>query len=270
MSSVTWVLEPLPFGEGHAPVAAAVRAQGHRLVEWDDRWWSRGLPRGLGDGPTVFRGALENADRLHREAGWRPGGFCDAARFACSAWYPAAAGVLLNGNYRVMPARTLVERAVEIAKELDAGDRLFVRPDSPLKPFSGRVVDVASLDLRALDFGFYFDDPNLPVVAAPVRTVGREWRFVVADGQVVAGSAYDAGSRSAKPAEPDGDATAFATSVAASIAPPAAVYVLDVCESGGEFRLLELNPFGGADLYACETGEVVRAVSEVADAAANG
>ena len=260
------MLEALPFGAGHEPVAAAVREQGHRLVAWDDRWWSRGLPRGLGEGPTVFRGALENADRLHREIGWRPGGLCDAARFACSAWHPAAADLLLNDLHRVLPARELVERAAEVAAELGAGDRLFVRPDSPLKPFGGRVVDVASLDLAALDFGFYFDDADLPVVASPVRDVGREWRFVVAEGRVVAGSEYDAATRSARPAAPDGKAAAFASGVAASLAPPAAAYVLDVCESAGTLRVVELNPFSGADLYACDAGETVQAVSEVAAA----
>ena len=36
--------------------------------------------------------------------------------------------------------------------------RIFVRPDSPLKPFSGRVLDRDSISLAALDHGFYFDD----------------------------------------------------------------------------------------------------------------
>jgi hypothetical protein len=44
---------------------------------------------------------------------------------------------------------------------------------------------------------------------------------------------------------------------------PADVYVLDVCESDGDLRLIEINPFGGADLYACDAISVVRAVTDV-------
>ena len=45
------------------------------------------------------------------------------------------------------------------------------------------------------------------------------------------------------------------------------VYVLDVCQCNGELRLLELNPFGGADLYACDAYAIIDSVSAVAAAA---
>ena len=48
---------------------------------------------------------------------------------------------------------------------------------------------------------------------------------------------------------------------------PDPVYVLDVCEADTGLRLLELNPFSGADLYACSGSEIVRHVGEVASAA---
>ncbi len=54
---------------------------------------------------------------------------------------------------------------------------LFAR--QPLKPFSGRVVDVVSLTLAKLDHGFHYDDDTIPVVVAPIQTIGNEWRFVM-------------------------------------------------------------------------------------------
>jgi hypothetical protein len=39
---------------------------------------------------------------------------------------------------------------------------------------------------------------------------------------------------------------------------------MDICEADGELRLLELNPFSGADLYACRLDDVVAAVSAAA------
>lgn len=141
---------------------------------------------------------------------------------------------------------------------------MFVRPDSPLKPFSGRVLSAEAVSLPALDHGFYFDDPTLPVIVAPVQAVGREWRYVVVNRQIVAGSAYEADGRLALPDEPGGEPWMFASQIAAELPPPEAVYVLDLCEVDGHLRLLELNPFSGADLYACQAENVVRAVSEAA------
>jgi hypothetical protein len=105
-------------------------------------------------------------------------------------------------------------------------------------------------------------------VAAPVRAIGREWRYVVVDQAVVAGSAYAAAGRAARADDPAGEPWAFAAAIAAKMTPPERVYVLDVCEADGRLWLLELNPFSGADLYACAGGDVVAAVSRAAAAAA--
>lgn len=252
-----WLVEHGVFGSGFDVTAAARRA-GHRITPWQDEWWgTEGWPR-LGDEPVLFHGSLENAARIHRaKLPWRPGAFCNADAFRCSAWYERARPWLLNADWEIVAADRLVDAPPQY-------DPMFVRPDSPLKPFSGRVVERDRLSLAALDFGFYFDDRTLPVVVAPVRQVDREWRYVVADGQIVAGSAYAADGRRALPDAPTAEPWSFAQTVASSIEPPEIVYVLDVCEAARELRLLELNPFSGADLYACNADEVVRAVSVVA------
>lgn len=120
------------------------------------------------------------------------------------------------------------------------------------------------MSLAALDHGFYYDDPALPVVVAPVRSVGREWRYVVVDRLVVAGSAYASDGRSALPDDPGGSPWAFASDLARQIDPPEDVYVMDVCEADGQLWLLELNPFSGADLYACRCQDIVAAVGGAA------
>ena len=61
---------------------------------------------------------------------------------------------------------------------------------------------------------------------------------------------------------PDGKRVAFLSLLSHSSG--ADVYVLDVCESDGRLRLLELNPFSGADLYACDAESVVSAVARIA------
>jgi hypothetical protein len=264
MTRTTWVLESDVFPNSHTVLRDAIHHAGHRFVDWDDAWWSDGLPRGLGDAVTIFHGSLGNAAAIEAKLDWSPGSYCDVSTFRCSAWYDASRSWLLHSDWRSLSAAAFVASAQSVAASLDSPDRIFVRPDSPLKPFSGRVVDPSSVTLASLDHGFYFDDETLPVIVAPIRDVGCEWRFVVVRSTVVAGSAYDASTRSAVADSSHSTAWSFADTVASSLPAPAQVYVLDVCESDGDLRLLELNPFGGADLYACDASTVVRDVSEVA------
>jgi hypothetical protein len=115
-----------------------------------------------------------------------------------------------------------------------------------------------------MDHGFYYDDPKLPIIVAPVRSVTREWRYVIARGEVVAGTAYAAEGRLPLADDPGGAPWRLASTIAASLPAPQEVFVLDLCEADGELHLLELNPFSGADLYACDRAAIVDAVTAVA------
>ena len=252
-----WLVEHGVFGSGFDATAAALRA-GYKVTPWQDDWWAAGGWPRL-EGAVLFHGSLGNAARIHREQpAWRPGSFCNTDAFRCSAWYGRARPWLLNADWEIVPADRFVAAPPDY-------DRIFVRPDSPLKPFSGRVLKRNEVSLAALDFGFYFDDPALPVIVAPVRQVQREWRYVVVDDRIVAGSAYAADGRRALADEPTGEPWAFAQTVASNIGAPEIVYVLDICESDGDLRLLELNPFSGADPYACNADNVVQSVSAAAE-----
>lgn len=267
MPDVTWVLESGVFPETHEPIRRAIRDRGHRLLEWSDAWWTDGVPSRVPESAVVFHGSLGNAVRITTELRWTPGAFCRVEPFRCAAWYESARQWLVHRDWIICPAKELIENARPIAERLSASDRLFVRPDSPLKPFSGRVVDVATLTLAKLDYGFYYDDEMLSVVVAPVQEISMEWRFVVANRSVISGSAYDAATRKPVPVPADSAATRFASTVASKLPEPDSVYVLDVCQADGDFRLLELNPFGGADLYACDAGAIIDRVSAIAAAA---
>jgi hypothetical protein len=259
---MTWVLETDVFGESYG-LPAAAHAAGHRVVHWNDDWWQDSRWPELDQERVIFHGSLGNASRIAAELPWRPGAFCDTARFHCSAYYPSAARWLLNRKWAFTTVAQLVEAPAPTLESIGAVERFFVRPDSPLKPFSGRVVDRDKLSLEALDHGFYYDDQILPIVVAPVATVDREWRYVVVAGEVVAGSAYQADGRTALPDDPSGEPWRYAASVASILPAPQEVYVLDICESGSELRLLELNPFSGADLYACDAADVAKQVAAV-------
>jgi hypothetical protein len=265
LAPVTWVIESAVMPNSHPQLKRAITELNQRLVGRDDDWWVTGAWPSQIRGPIVFHGSLGNADRIERELSWRPGAFCRTTEFHCSRWYSAASAWLLHQQWVLLPAREFVENASSVFEQFGSNE-VFVRPDSPLKPFAGRVLGREKISLEALDFGFYFDDPELPVNVAPTRTIGREWRYVVAEGRLVGGSAYSADGRIANPDDPKGAPWRFAEDILRSLRPPEEVYVLDLCEADGELKLLELNPFSGADLYACNAREVVTAVSSAAAA----
>lgn len=257
--TVTWILEGEAFADGHRRLAEAAEAAGQRVVPWDDAWWELpSLP--AVEGPAVFHGSLGNADRLAGESSWTPGAWCRTPAFFCSAYYPNTARWLVHGDCCLLPAERLARDPEGALAQLGHPEQVFVRPDSPLKPFSGRVLPADGITLEALDHGFYYDDATLPVVVAPALELGMEWRFVVVDGQLVTGSAYDPATRSSAGTVHDGRAWEVAQTIVADLPPPEPVFVLDLCELGDELRLLELNPFSGADLYDCDRARIVATV----------
>ncbi len=255
-----WVTEPNVFRDDDGALGAAAESVGDVVLRWRDVWWlSDRWPRLNGE-VVMFHGSLGNADRIATELPWRPGAWCTTDRFRCSQWWPAVAGRLVSADWRFTTAAGLVADGFPESW----GTACFVRPDSPLKPFSGRVVSRDRLSLRALDHGFYYDDEELPVVVTPVCELGDEWRFVVAGGEVVTGSGYRADGRSpAGTVVPEHPAWTYAQAVVAEIEPPDPVFVLDVVETADGLRLLELNPFSGADLYDCDRHAIVAAVHSV-------
>lgn len=258
---MTWVLEDDVFAEGDCLREGAIEL-GHRVVSWSDEWWGQSALPKL-DGPVVFHGSLESADRIARNRAWSPGAFCNTDNFSCSAWYPAAKPWLLHDRWDILPASRFVAESEAVFQRLSIEESVFVRPNSPLKPFSGRVLQYDQITLASLDHGFYYDDPDLMIVVAPVRHVEREWRYVVADRQVIAGSAYVADGRRSTQDDPHGPSWQFADEIARNIPSPDPVFVLDVCVTDGELKLVELNPFSGADLYACSGSTIVRQVAEM-------
>lgn len=131
-----WVLESEVFPKSHAELRKAIAASGHQIIDWHDEWWSTEWPR-LGDSAVVFHGSFGNAARIQSTISWQPGAYCDVSRFHCTAWYPHAREWLLNRDWRVLRLCDLVDNPNQVLAELGQLDSVFIRPDSPLNPFSG-------------------------------------------------------------------------------------------------------------------------------------
>jgi len=217
------------------------------------------------DEPLIFWGSLGAAYTQRVAAKWKPGAVGDVAQFTCSAYFRGLDGIpIANADSVFTTVADLVADPAASVGPLGEPERVFVRPDSPLKPFSGRELAVSDINLDALDHGFYYDDDQLAIVVSTPKQVRREWRLVIADRQVVASCEYQA-SREGIGTEVPEAVTGLAALVAAAEWQPAPLYVVDVGEVSEKLQVMELNPFSGADLYHCDPGAVVDAVSRVAE-----
>ncbi|CAM2011388.1 ATP-grasp domain-containing protein [Acanthopleuribacter pedis] len=260
--SITWVLETEVYPDQHQTLIQSVQTANQQVISWRESWTDP-AERPRFDGQTVlFHGSLAVADQLHREGTWQPGAFCDTARFHCSHWFPRFPALLIQEQVTFSTVRRLCEHPAAVLAELGNPSKVFVRPDSPLKPFSGRVLTPEQLTPRGLDHGFYYDDLDLPVVVCAPITISAEWRFVACAGTIVAASAYQAEGRQALGDAVPGEAAAAAQAVAAHPEWQDALFVVDIGRSEQGYRLVELNPFSGADLYHCDRDAIVRAVTQ--------
>jgi hypothetical protein len=271
--SVHWLLDRSVFESEHADLAAAIGRQGCSFKDVN----RPSLPYGWEDAKSAYRklfpkGAcvVTHADidlvmRVRADGDWIPGVFASVERFFCSHYFTHFGRFLLNRDYALLPFGELLRCADFLFDTFGREGRIFVRPDSPLKLFTGLVASQGTFERDVEFMGFYeFPRESLVVVSSPKRIL-REWRLVIADGQVVAGSQYKEGDENVRRPGIEPGAATFAQAVLAAGYFPDPVWVMDICETAdNERQLLEIGGFSFADLYACDKDAVVQAVSAVA------
>jgi len=273
--NVGWIIDADMFENYRDDLVAAIRAQGHdvRLIHapsppfrWEDIGCSYrdAFPQ---DACVISHGDIDLVTRIHRERRWIPGAFCTVENFFFSGYVCHFGRHLLNRDYIMLPFGELDRCRDFLFDTLGRDGRLFVRPDSPLKLFTGQIAarETFAADLEFMAF-YEFPAASLVVVSSP-KPIVAEWRFVVAQGKVVAGCQYKSGDAIDYRPAYDADAFDLAQSIAASGYQPDPAWVMDICRTAdNSLYLLEIGGFSFADLYACNKADVVAAVSAAAAA----
>ncbi len=264
----TWLIEADVPGIDSARLQAEVRRQGMipQVVKWRaeapaprDLLGSESIPL---DASVVVLATLPVMRHVQAQRRWLPGGWCSFDRLRCSTYYAFFGPFLLNSSYTLLPGVEAIRQADRLFDVHGRDGRVFVRPDAVWKTFRGGPVSRAAFESTLAPTRF---DPTSLVLVSEVRNVEREWRLVVAQGAVVGASQYfvrgDLNTAPGCPAE----VRSFAERVLARVAwRPDPLFILDVCESDGDLRVVELNGFSCSGLYDCEVGPVVAAASESA------
>lgn len=222
---------------------------------------------------VVVQSSLNLARQLMREKRWIPGPWLNSNAFECSTYYAYLGKHHINNKYTLLPRAEVPRFLPTLRRQFSENGDLFIRPSSGQKTFTGKVFLEKHWDKNWEWVEEYTEPESLIIISSP-KVIDREWRFIVADGEIITGSLYKEriGSlftskyREVDDANDIKDALALvkAKEVAAEGYHPDPMFVIDICESNNKMYLLEIGSFSCAGLYDCNITKVVDAASQIA------
>jgi ATP-grasp domain, R2K clade family 3 len=269
--SVTWILEPDMCATYYKTLVAEIALQGHLLqeipayyttIDWGDtdRFYKDFSPKGS---CVICHASIQFTSQVAEDELWVPGVYGTSDATDCSHYFPHFDDVLLNNDCEFVSLNDLIRSADSLFKTFSIEDRIFIRPDSGRKPFSGRLYTRTELISHLLRTKCV--SPNSLVVVSRPKAIRFEWRFIVADRNIIAASMYKDQEVVRMSTDVPHEAFDFASVVAARKFQPDRVWVLDICElSNGDMKAVEINGFSSSSWYSCSVKDIVTIVSRVA------
>ncbi|PQO39260.1 hypothetical protein C5Y96_05225 [Blastopirellula marina] len=263
-----WLIEHGVYREHAVPFQREVERQGMICIEVDYAPGKQPPHDILGaellteEACVVLWGTLPLMQQIQLRRSWVPGGWCNTENLACATYYSYFGAYLLNDHHTILPGVEAICLQEQLFAEFGDGDEVFVRPSSVHKLFAGRVA--YKDDFRdAIAASRY--DPTTRIVVSSAKEIGREWRLVIVDDEVVASTQYrDNGTMAISRGCPE-SVLRFADEMLHEVPwRPDKAFMMDICESNDELYLLELNSFSCSGLYACDLAAVIRAASATA------
>jgi len=260
--NVKWLMQNLMLERGPQPVTLAVAAGelGHEVFIVDKNNLDT-VSYKEGDCVITY-GTVEFVKQVQRKfpRWWTPGAFMRLENLRFSAFAAYHGANLLNDDFVILPFSEVVRRRPQAW-----GNAIFMRPDGSTKSFTGFVVseDDFDFEINSLRQTCHVH-PNEMVVVATPKIIHKEFRFVVANGAVVAGSSYSWDKSVLPKGDWDPDCFMLAHEIAKHHWQADTVYTCDVAMTDLGPRLVELNSFSSAGLYACNLYHVVDAVARAA------
>ncbi len=259
---LTWLLEADIYGEQLQPLVAAIKRQGFAVHFATFREIVRGNIAISPEEPVIFYGTFPAMRHIQLHYPWKPGGFCNSEALDCATYYAYFGKYLLNQNYVIQPVVEAIRQRDWLYSVVGVEDEVFVRPSGCPKVFTGRCVYIDDFADALMPATW---DPTTLIVVAPPKDIGREWRFVVCQKQVIGGSQYANHLSPEILPEYPREVLDFVNGMVSTLSwQPDSLYMVDVCESDSDLKLVELNSFSCSWLYACDTDVIVEETAKLA------
>ncbi|MBL8819629.1 MAG: ATP-grasp domain-containing protein [Planctomyces sp.] len=135
---------------------------------------------------NVPRGSCWWISQLASEANWPGETWGTIADFSFAHYSHRFSGLMLNYPFEKLSFHELCWRGVEGP----SNSSLFVRPDDGFKSFEGQVVRSTGFADWVKRMQLLQVRGSMPVIVAPLKVIKYEWRLIIVDGTVVAGSLF--------------------------------------------------------------------------------
>lgn len=217
------------------------------------------------DIPVVLYGSHQFVKAINPDGRFQPGGLGVNDRTSATAYMSnLPLDWFLNKHAQFMTWSMFKHRAVELF-DAYSSRTLFIRPNSGFKTFAGQVINLGTLDtdIETLDklTGVM---PETLIMINYTHKIQGEFRFVIVEGQVVTGSEYRwDGCLDIRIDYPE-SCFKLAELVAQQEWQVDIAYTCDIALTSHGPKIVELNGFSCAGLYACDLKKVVNTVSRAA------
>ena len=145
-------------------------------------------------------------------------------------------------------------------------DGFFVRPMSGFKTFTGFVMTPENIE-HELNCTQQLSSvmPDTMVMICEIKDIIAEYRFIIGNKRVIDGSEYRWNDTLDIRRDYDPDCKKVADAVSLLDWQPDLVYTCDVAQTINGPKIVELNSFSCAGLYACDTDLIVNSINEIAE-----
>lgn len=225
-------------------------------------------PPKFDDGDCVVAyGSIEAVDGLsHYNKKYLPFSYIQKEKLTCKSYMPnIPQELLLNDNYIMLPYKEFLRRKDGIYSLFNT-NKLFIRPDSGLKTFSGTTVHLDDFDIELKSINeFSSVKEDTIILISGIKPIEEEYRIVIGNGHVIASSLYKVRDEVVMKEGAPENVISLAEKIANLSWQPDLVYTCDIAVlSNGDVKVIELNSFSCAGLYACNLREILLKVSEIA------
>jgi len=220
------------------------------------------------DRPVVFYGSINMVKAFKKSPQngvVRPFCWFDFEEMSCRSYYTHWGKHLLQSNYAFYTFGEVRRLKDELYHRHGKDDRIFVRPDTNDKAFTGEVVHRERFEAwftTQQEWGVGL--LQLCVVSTPEK-IDAEYRLVIADSQVITASRYRLNSCIDKEEGCPPEVRSFAGDVVTTVPwQPAPIYCMDVAMSNGLPKLVEIGEVNCAGLYEMDLHVIAESMTRIA------
>lgn len=215
--------------------------------------------------PTILYGTHGFVSKCKR--GYTPGAYGISSNMNCNVYYSNIPNDwMLNSEFIFTTFHDLKQKPEKYFNMLNTS-RLFIRPNSGFKTFAGFVITRSNaLDELSSTMQLTSVMPETFVLVARYQPLNGEFRFIIGDGEVIDGSEYRWDNILDIRHDWPQECWDLADRMAKHSWQPDLVYTCDVAQTElyGP-KIVEINSFACAGLYACNKDKVVNAINRIAE-----